>query len=218
MSPSEKTHKFRRSPELKKLFFKMEVDGLSPFCEPKKLIGLHGTSRSKAEKIINEGMSPTPLNSNFLGTKDLLGEGLYFWEESSKSGGLPAHSAAFTWAKHRYPKAEPAAIVGTMTFQRLFDLVNPKNAHFALKFKERLKADREAHKAIEGSDKMIYWEEARFTKLLILACPKLADFDIDGVRWNGLGLPEYYGITQTGVCVKDTNCIKQVCLFNANEI
>ena len=217
MSPSEKTHEYRQNAELKRLFKKMEQDGFVPFFGPKEVNGLHGTSRTQAERILHEGFTTSPLNSNFYGQTDLLGEGLYFWEDSSGTGGLPAHSAGYRWAKHRYPKAEPAVIEAKVAFCRLLDLTHLQNVRFALEFKDRLKTDEHIRRSIGSRKPWFLWEEARFVKLLVLSCPKFAEIDIDGVRWNGLGLPDCYEITQTGVCVKDANCIKQISLFDSKK-
>jgi hypothetical protein len=57
--------------------------------------GYHGTSRSRAERILAEGFKPSANGYDWLGT------GVYFWQDA------PNH--AFLWARQNHP-TEPAVI------------------------------------------------------------------------------------------------------------
>lgn len=219
MSPLEHNHKFRQNAELQSIFSKIKKAGLKPIISTKDVTGFHGTSRINSEKILNEGINPTISSKKFIDDNDeLLGEGRYLWENSHTTGGVPGHVAGFLWAKDQYRKEEPAVIEAKIAFQKLFDLIDPVNVVFLNAFKSALLQHSMSSPLKQELGDVIFWDEWRFAKLLVLSCPQLAELDIDGARWNGFGLPRRKGITQTGVCVKSANCLKKPKLLPSNYI
>lgn len=81
--------------------------------------GYHGTSRSRADKIIAEGFQPSTNGYDWLGT------GVYFWQDA------PNH--ALHWAQKMYSQ-EPAVVKSRLrldsTCLDLLDMANLDNPNF----------------------------------------------------------------------------------------
>lgn len=166
------------------LFKAIEEKGLRLQLRDWKTTGFHGTSEEFAVNIVKQQhVRPTSQTYGY------LGEGAYFWEDSTMTG----RQAAISWARNEKRVSEPAVISADIKLDRLLDLGAPENEPFLVEVQNYL---------VELLKRMAP-EELR----------KVSENDVCkfiAVQWAGA--VRIQGFRSRRMAVPGTTCVSQWCL------